>query len=127
MMMEGKKKKGAIREYAEALITALLVALFLRAFVVEAFKVPSGSMLPSILIGDHLFVNKFLYGIRVPFTKHWLYHLQEPERGETVVFIYPVDERKDFIKRVVGLPGDHIVLEGTEVRINGEPAKRIPL
>lgn len=122
-----KKKKSKFREYAEALITALLVALILRSFVIEAFKVPSGSMLPSIMIGDHLFVNKFIYGLRLPLTKKWFLHLGEPERGDTVVFIYPIDEKKDFIKRTVGIAGDRVVVNGTNLFINGKKIEREPL
>lgn len=114
-----KKKKSHLREYSEALLTAILIALFLRAFVVEAFKIPSGSMIPTLMVGDHIFVNKFTYGIRVPFSKKWLIKFREPERGETVVFMYPEDESLDFIKRVVGIPGDKIKLDGDEVYING--------
>ena len=95
-----KKKKSVVREYAEALGTAILIAFFLRAFVIEAFKIPSGSMIPNLLIGDHLFVNKFTYGIRFPFSHKWIYRFRNPERGESIIFIFPEDPSKDFIKRV---------------------------
>ena len=121
------KKKGAFREYAEALVTAVLVALVIRAFVIEAFKIPSGSMLPTLSIGDHIFVNKFVYGLRVPFTKERFITFSEPKRGEVVVFIYPTDRSKDFIKRVIGLPGDRIRIEGKEVWVNGQKLRRMPL
>ncbi len=113
-----KKNKSKVREYAEALITALLVAFVLRSFVIEAFKVPSASMVPSILIGDHLFVNKFTYGIRIPMTRQWVARFNNPERGEIAVFIYPIDESKDFIKRVIGLPGDRVSMDGKKLYIN---------
>lgn len=119
-----RRTKSKFREYAEALVTALVIALLLRSFVVEAFKVPSASMLPSILIGDHLFVNKYIYGLRLPLTKKWVTHFAEPQRGEVVVFIYPVDESKDFIKRVVGLPGDHVLVEHDKILINNEEVRR---
>ncbi len=115
-----KKKKSQIREYAEALLTAVLIAFFLRAFVVEAFKIPSGSMIPTLVVGDHIFVNKFIYGIRIPLTKKWLAHFKEPKRGETIVFIYPENPKLDFIKRVVGVPGDKIRLDGDDLYVNGE-------
>lgn len=118
-MQNTQKKKSRVREYAEALITAVLIALFIRAFVIEAFKIPSGSMLPTLSVGDHIFVNKFIYGLRVPFTTFQLMEFEGPKRGDVVVFIYPVDKSKDFIKRVVGLPGDHIRADGESVLING--------
>ncbi len=105
---EAKPKKGIVREYAEALLTAVLLAFFIRSFVVEPFKIPSKSMVPTLLVGDHIFVNKFIYGLRIPWTKKWLVHFAEPKRGDVIVFIYPQDEKLDFIKRVVGLPGDHV-------------------
>lgn len=119
-LINQKKKKGAVREYVEALLTAILVALLIRSFAIEAFKIPSGSMIPTLSIGDHIFVNKFVYGLRIPFTKFKLLEVREPRRGEVIVFIYPVDEGKDFIKRVIGLPGDRIRIEGDDVYINGE-------
>jgi signal peptidase I len=118
-MASKPKKKSSFREYAEALLTAVLIALVIRAFVIEAFKIPSGSMLPTLSIGDHIFVNKFIYGLRIPFTKYRILDVSEPKRGDVVVFIYPADESKDFIKRVVGLPGDDVVMEGKNVWING--------
>ncbi len=121
------KKKGNIREYAEALLTALLVAFMIRSFVVEAFKIPSGSMIPTLMIGDHIFVNKFVYGLRIPFTKKKVVTFRSPERGEAIVFIYPIDESKDFIKRVVGLPGDRITIHGDDLQVNGTPVARQPL
>ncbi|PIU57503.1 MAG: signal peptidase I [Deltaproteobacteria bacterium CG07_land_8_20_14_0_80_38_7] len=122
-----KKKKHIVREYVEALLTAAIIALFIRAFVIEAFKIPSGSMIPTLSVGDHIFVNKFIYGLRIPFTKNKFIKLRSPTRGEVIVFIYPVDESKDFIKRVVGLPGDKIEIKGTDVLVNGECLSHDPL
>jgi len=113
------KKKGTFREYAEALLTAILIALVIRAFVIEAFKIPSGSMLPTLSIGDHIFVNKFIYGLRIPFTKYRILDVSEPKRGDVVVFIYPSEEKKDFIKRIVGIPGDNVRMEGEGIWVNG--------
>lgn len=115
-----KKKKSTFREYVEALLTAVVIALLIRGFVFEAFKIPSGSMIPTLVVGDHLFVNKLSYGIRIPFTKKWISHFRNPERGETIVFIYPKDPSLDFIKRVVGVPGDKIRIEGDDIFVNGE-------
>ncbi|MBI4196260.1 MAG: signal peptidase I [Deltaproteobacteria bacterium] len=122
--LEIPKKKSKWREYTESLLVALLIAFFIRSFGVEAFKIPSGSMIPTLLVGDHLFVNKFVYGLRVPFTKKKLVHFKSPERGEAIVFIYPIDESKDFIKRVVGLPGDQIRMDGENVFVNGQELER---
>lgn len=113
-----KKRKSTAREYAEALITALLVAFVIRSFVIEAFKIPSGSMIPTLVIGDHIFVNKFTYGLRIPLTKKRIVTFRQPERGEPIVFIYPVDESKDFIKRVIGIPGDTVKIQGDAVYVN---------
>lgn len=121
------KKKSTFREYAEALLTAVLIALVIRAFAIEAFKIPSGSMLPTLSIGDHIFVNKFIYGLRVPFTKYRILDVSEPRRGDVVVFMYPVDEGKDFIKRIVGLPGDRVRAEGEDLWVNDHKIPKRPL
>ena len=117
----GLKKKGVFREYAEAAIIAVLLALFIRTFVVQAFKIPSGSMKPTLLVGDHILVNKFLYGIKIPFTDKTLIPISDPKRSDVIVFIYPVDPDKDFIKRVIGLPGDKVEIFGEKVLINDKP------
>ena len=122
-----RKPKSSVREYAEALLTAVLVALFLRAFVVEAFKIPSKSMVPTLMVGDHIFVNKFIYGIRLPFTNYWPIKFREPQRGEVVVFKWPRDEKLDFIKRVVGLPGDKIKIVKDDLTINGQLVPVAPI
>src|SRR4030042_4855915 len=104
--MSVAKKKSKVREYAEALVIALAIALFVRSFVVQAFKIPSGSMEPTLLVGDHILVNKFMYGIRIPIIGKKVFPLSKPRRGDVIVFIFPNDRSKDFIKRVIGLPGD---------------------
>ena len=114
------KRKGVIREYAEAIVIAVVLALFIRTFVVQAFKIPSGSMKPTLLVGDHILVNKFLYGIKIPFTDNYLISLSRPKRGDVIVFKYPLDTKKDYIKRVVGLPGDRIEFSNKELIINGQ-------
>src|SRR3972149_11782275 len=100
-----KKNKSTFREYAEAIIIALVLALFIRTFVVQAFKIPSGSMEPTLEIGDHILVNKFLYGIKIPFTSIHFLPWEKPQRGDVIVFTYPLEPEKDFIKRVVGVEG----------------------
>ena len=113
--------KSAFREYAEALLVALGLALFIRTFFVQAFKIPSGSMLETLQIGDHLLVNKLLYGIRVPVYGTRLLPWFKPEHNDVIVFVYPEDPEKDFIKRVVGIPGDTIEIRHKKLFRNGEP------
>ncbi|MCP4342811.1 MAG: signal peptidase I [Desulfobulbaceae bacterium] len=115
------KKKSIFREYFEAICVAVILALFIRTFVVQAFKIPSGSMLPTLLIGDHLLVNKFIYGIRVPFTGKILVPIKNPIHGDVVVFRFPKDRSIDYIKRVVGTPGDTVEIKAKKVFINGKP------
>ncbi len=112
-------RKGEIREYAESIAIAVGVALLLRVFVIEAFKIPSGSMIPTLMIGDHIFVNKFKYGPLLPFTDHRLFSNLPPARGDVIVFKYPQNPEQDFIKRVIAIPGDHLeVVDGRPI-ING--------
>jgi len=98
-----------------------VVALFIRQFIIQPFKIPSGSMIPTLLVGDHLFVNKFVYGPRIPFTDARIFTWKEPKRGEVIVFRYPENEDKDFIKRVVGVPGDEVAYLNKRLTINGQP------
>jgi len=114
-----QKKKSTFREYAEAIIVALVLALFIRTFVVQAFKIPSGSMEPTLEIGDHILVNKFIYGVKIPFTSIQLFPLEKPKRGDVVVFIYPLDPSKDFIKRVVAVEEDTVKIINKKLYING--------
>ncbi len=153
--LAGVSVKPVWREYAETIGLAILCALILRAFFFEAFKIPSGSMEPTLISGDYIFVNKLRYGVRVPFTTQFVLRFAEPERGEVVVFRFPAEEareyvaqerarqiaagertrgdcvtsfdEKDFIKRIIGLPGD--VIEGRNARlyVNGQPLERTPI
>jgi signal peptidase I len=118
-------RKSTIREYTESIAVAVLIALFLRAFVVEAFKIPSGSMIPTLQVGDHIFVNKFIYGVRIPWTNIKIgEHYREPRRGEVIVFIYPKEPDKDFIKRIVAIPGDTVEVKDNHLWVNGKPVER---
>ena len=120
-------RKGAVREYTESIGGAILVALLLRAFVFEPFHIPSGSMIPTLLVGDFIFVNKMAYGLRIPFTDPSHVHKlgeRAPRRGDVVVFIVPQHPDVDYVKRVVGLPGDHIEIRDNVVLINGVEEKR---
>ncbi len=114
------KKKHIVREYAESIIIAVILALFIRAYVVQAFKIPSASMENTMLIGDRLLVNKFIYGIKIPFTDKRMFKIRDPRRGDVIVFEYPVDPSKDFIKRVIGMPGDVVQVVNKTVYINGQ-------
>ena len=121
-----KPKKSQLRDWTEALIVAAILALIIRTFVVQAFKIPSGSMEDTLLIGDHLLVNKFIYGLNLPFSDQPVLSLRDPARGDIIVFEFPEDkeksyfQRRDFIKRVIGLPGDKIEIRNKNVYINGE-------
>jgi signal peptidase I len=112
--------KGKIREYAEAIVLALILALFIRTFVVQAFKIPSPSMVPTLLVGDHILVNKFLFGFKTPFSDDKIIALRDPERGDVIVFRYPRDRKLDFIKRCVGVGGETVEVRDKQVFINGE-------
>ncbi len=103
------RKKSVVREYAEAILIAVLLALLIRTFVVQAFKIPSGSMIPTLLVGDHILVNKFIYRFR------------DPARGDVVVFKYPVEEHRDFIKRVIGVGGEDVYIKDRQVFVNCRP------
>ena len=111
-------KKGALRENIEAILVAIVIALFIRTFVVQAFKIPSGSMKQTLQIGDHILVNKFIYGVRIPYLRKSIIPLKKPQRGDIIVFKYPVDPHKDFIKRVVGIPGDEIEIRNKKLYVN---------
>jgi signal peptidase I len=119
-------RKSTAREYVESILVAVAVALFLRAFVVEAFQIPSGSMIPTLEIGDHIFVSKFAYGVGIPFTNKKILQFAQPKRGDVIVFKYPLQTDTDYIKRVVGLPGDKVEVRRNEVFINGNPMTRQP-
>jgi len=115
-----KDRKRLIREYAEAIITALLLALLIRTFVIQAFKIPSGSMVTTLLIGDHILVNKFIYGTKIPFSDKRVLVFKSPEREDIIVFRYPENPKKDFIKRVIGVENDIIESRDKAIYVNGE-------
>lgn len=121
-----RPKKSQLRDWSEALIVAAILALIIRTFVVQAFKIPSGSMEDTLLIGDHLLVSKFTYGLQVPFIEDRIFTIRDPERGDIIVFEFPEDKdksyfkRRDFIKRVVGLPGDTVEIRNKSVYVNGK-------
>jgi signal peptidase I len=134
------KRQGGLWEQLGTLAIAVLIALAIRAFVVEPYRIPSGSMFPTLLIGDHLFVNKFVYGIKIPFTRIRLPGLREPERGDVVVFtvakrgartlpadLHPELPTEEFVKRIVGVPGDRLEFRDGTLIVNGETVALRPL
>ena len=116
-----ERKKSGFRENIEAVIIAVILALFIRTFIVQAFKIPSGSMLPTLQIGDHILVNKFIYGVKIPFSGKALIPITDPKRNDIVVFKYPKDPKLDYIKRVIGVSGDTVEIRDKKVFINGQP------
>jgi signal peptidase I len=123
-----RPSKSTTRDYVESIGFAVLIALALRAFVIEAFKIPSSSMYPTLEIGDHIFVNKFIYGVRVPFTNYKPFHLRNPHRGEVIVFQYPCEPDRDYIKRVIALPGQSVEVRCNVVYVDGVavPSEEVP-
>jgi signal peptidase I len=114
-------KKSTVREYFESIVIAVILALFVRTWAVQAFKIPTGSMENNLLIGDHLLVNKFVFGPTRPQVEKRFLPVREPRRGDIVVFKYPDEPERDFIKRVIGLPGDTLELRNKKVYVNGQP------
>jgi signal peptidase I len=115
------RRKSLFREYAEAILIAVLLALVIRQCGVQAFTIPSGSMMDTLLVGDYILVNKFLYGPEVPLTDYRLPALRLPHRGDIIVFKYPQDEKRDFIKRIVATAGERVQVRGHQVLVNGKP------
>ena len=111
-------KRGHVRENIEAILVAILIALFIRTFVVQAFKIPSGSMKQTLQIGDHILVNKFIFGVKMPYWNKTILPLKKPQRGDIIVFKYPVDPSKDFIKRVIGVGGDVVESRDKQLYVN---------
>jgi signal peptidase I len=132
---EAVRQKSTVREYAEAIVIAFGLAIFIRTFFVQAYKIPSGSMEPTLLVGDHILVNKLIYGLRMPESilgltpfpnslpwGTYLFKLEKVHRGDVIVFVFPVDRSKDFIKRVVGIGGDTVEIKDGMVYLNGVKA-----
>lgn len=114
-----QKKKSAWRENVEAILIAVVIALFIRTFIVQAFKIPSGSMLETLQIGDQILVNKFIYGVKIPFTNgKTLIRVKDPQRNDIVVFKYPEDPSKDYIKRVIAVGGDTLQIVNKKLYVN---------
>jgi signal peptidase I len=120
-MAEATFQKSTAREYFESILVAVVLALFVRTFVFQAFKIPTGSMKPNLLVGDHLIVNKFIFAPAASGLERALLPMRPIERGDIVVFKYPEEPERDFIKRVIGLPGETLELQNQTVLINGQP------
>ena len=125
----GFARKSSTRELVESVVVAILIAGLLRAFVLDPFKIPSGSMIPTLRVGDHLFVSKFIYGLRspIPMSNQWLIRWGSPKRGDVIVFRYPVDQTKDYIKRVIAVEGDKVRVFKDKVEVNGKLLAREPV
>ena len=118
--MISDKVKSQTREWVESIIIAVLLALVIRAFVVQAFKIPSGSMIPTFQVGDRIFVNKFLYGAKVPFTNIRLPAVRQPKRGDIIVFRSPEDGKKDFVKRLIAVEGETVEIRDGRIYIDNK-------
>ncbi len=114
-----QKTKSITREWIESLLIAALIALFVRSFIIQAYKIPSGSMEPTLLIGDHLLVNRLSYVVKVPYFDNIIFTLGQPKRGDIIVFRYPENTKVDFIKRVIATEGDTITIKDKVIYING--------
>lgn len=121
---QAEQRPPKIVEYARSFFPVFLIVLALRSFVVEPFRIPSASMMPTLLVGDFILVNKFIYGIRLPIINVEVLEIGDPQRGDVVVFRYPENPSTPFIKRVVGLPGDHVTYTNKTLYINGRPAEQ---
>lgn len=121
--LKQSKRKSIIRDWVESIVVAFILAMIIRTFVVQAFKIPTGSMRPTLLEGDVILVNKFLYGAKVPFIDLRLPKVTQPKRGDVIVFIYPEDPKKDFIKRLVGLPGETVEIRKGTLYIDDRPVE----
>ncbi|NEV62388.1 signal peptidase I [Thiorhodococcus minor] len=120
-------KEPVLVEYARSFFPVIFAVLILRSFLVEPFRIPSNSMMPTLLTGDFILVNKFSYGLRLPVLNAKFVEIGEPRRGDVVVFKFPLDPRTDYIKRVVGLPGDEIAYRDKTVYVNGEAMPQLPI
>ncbi len=118
--MIDKNIKSQVREWTESIIIAVILALFIRTFIIQAFKIPSGSMIPTFEVGDRIFVSKFIYGAKIPFTDIRLPAVREPKRGDIIVFVSPEPPKKDFVKRLVAVGDETVEIKDGDIYINGK-------
>lgn len=123
-ILEKAGKEPTLVELSRSFFPIILIVLLVRSFVVEPFRIPSGSMMPTLLVGDFILVNKFAYGVRLPVLNSKIIDTGEPQRGDIIVFRYPEDPRVDYIKRVIGVPGDHIAYRNKVLYLNGQQAEQ---
>jgi signal peptidase I len=116
-------KKSVVRDWVESIIIAFILAMFIRTFFIQAFKIPSGSMIPTLVVGDRLMVNKLRYGPKIPFTKKRLPGYSELKRGDIIVFVFPEDPKRDFIKRLIALGGETVEIKEGDVFVNDKLIK----
>ncbi len=122
-----EKNEPVLVEYARSFFPIVLIVLILRSFIAEPFRIPSGSMMPTLLVGDFILVNKFTYGIRLPVINKKIIAMNEPQRGDIVVFRFPKEPSIDYIKRVIGLPGDKVVYKDKQLTVNDAPVKQVSM
>jgi signal peptidase I len=120
-----RKRKSTLREYAEAILFAVVITFVIRSFIIQAFRIPTGSMKDTLLVGDFLFVNKFLYGAPIPFTDEQLPALRNPKPGDIIVFKYPRDPKRDFIKRCIAIEGQTVEVREGQVFVDGQPEGKL--
>jgi signal peptidase I len=121
-MLSRERKKSVARDWAEALVVAFLIAMVIRAFILQAYRIPSSSMEDTLLKGDHILATKFTYGLTIPFTTEKIWGADRiPQRGDIIIFTFPQNHAMDFVKRVIGLPGDTLEIRDKKVYINGKP------
>ncbi|NEX20098.1 signal peptidase I [Thiorhodococcus mannitoliphagus] len=125
--VDASYKEPVLVEYARSFFPVIFAVLILRSFLVEPFRIPSNSMMPTLLTGDFILVNKFSYGLRLPVLNMKFLEIGEPKRGDVVVFRFPLDPKTDYIKRVVGLPGDEVAYRDKTIYVNGEPMPQLPI
>jgi len=125
-ILEKDQKKSALRENIEAILVAIVLALFIRTFFVQAFKIPSGSMKETLQIGDHILVNKFIFGVKIPFTQKTVIPVKDPKHGDIIVFKFPEDPKKDFIKRVIAVGNDTVEVRNKKVYVNNKETGEEP-